>query len=316
MAEPVEIPQDKGEFDVGDTERQDLVAETTPPLPRDPATGQFVSPAAVEPAPAAAKHPAYLTQQAEELGFSAEEVEEMSTGLLTRQIYRAQRDRHAAQMADMRARTLSEAAVRQPEPRPVQPIEEDVLPATEFDERLVSHLRKTEARLKAQEEELARLRQQDQAKTVTTNTELIDEAFEALGDEYAALVGKGAVAELNPQSPEIARRIAILNAAGINLQNVTRASKARIKAAADKLFPRPKKDAGEDSPYQAATGKPAKANGVSPEEWAEASLARPTQRKAAELPKGDKRAIANLEQKMRQEGGTAEDAEIMEGLLP
>ena len=76
----------------------------------------------------------------------------------------------------------------------------------------------------------------------------------------------------------------------------------------------------DENPYEAAD-KPAKSekNGkakprITEEDWNDGALARPTQRKGSDMPKGDALAVANLEKKLRDMGGDkTADADEMDG---
>lgn len=186
-----------------------------------------------------------------------------------------------------------------------------------LDPKLEAFLESQAKKTKALEAELAAVRQGEQTRQMTSATELIDDAFDSLGEDYATLFGKGPAADLGEAGKgALARRIAVLNQAGVNLGNASKSSRAKIRAAAEVLFPRePKPVADEDSPYNGAGKGKKPAGKVSPEEWAQAGTARPTQRAGAPEVKGPELAKRNLARKMNQDDYTG-DAEIRDGLLP
>lgn len=271
---------------------------------RDPKTGHFTT-----------KHPAYLREAAADFGFSEEDIAGYSTDQLGAVVVRMQR-RLAKEQQDL-SRIAGETARRPaPAPEPAPKPEDDLLdlgtdeagkPYTEAD--VSGPLLRV---LKKQADELKKLRgtagkidelaQREQARSLNTSRALLDEAFEALGEGDHPLLGKGGISELGADSAEGKRRNAIVREAQIDLNNDTpRQIAKKIKAARDVLYPAaPAAPAGDG--YEIEGVKPKPANGkpkprISPEEFAASAVAKPTQRKANDLPLGEERAIAAIRAK-------------------
>lgn len=313
---PAPVPDDP--YDLGDTSFNPQpvaapapVAEVAPdPRPRNP-DGTFARPAPV--------HPQYLKDQALEFGFSEADLAEMPTDALHRTVLQMAKNRLAFRSQQDTARTVQGDGPRVDPPPQPEPAPDDLgLDESQYDPGLVGILKK-------QAKELAELRKvkgvvdslnERETKRETSRAgDLLDSHFEALGPEYERIFGAGPAGEL-ADADAMKRRIFVLQEAGVNLSNVTPKSLAKIKAVAEKIYMPPEAAKAPD-PYAPAEKAPA-ANGakprVSPEDWAKASLAKPTQRSGASEPKGEALAKANLAQRFREEDRVG-DADIAEGLL-
>lgn len=319
MAE--EKPADQ--YDLGDTDlypRQEVEpyvapspqSEGTVERPRNP-DGTF---AAFEVPKAPPEPPAhqYLIDQAAELGFKASDLEGMSPAAISRAIFATLKNQAAfrAQQAD--ARTIQEAAT--PQRPPAVPAKDEFAEAmgselhANLDPGLVGLLRSQHDEIKRLKAEHSLSKQQEMQREYTRGAQLLDDHFEALGPEYERIFGKGPAGELGETgAASLKRRLMVLGECGVNTNNVTPKSFAKIKAAVELLYLAPQKAATAVDPY-AATGTPR----VTAEQWNGAGLARPTQRNGAAEPKGDAKAVANLERKMA-DAGMLGDNDVLDGLL-
>lgn len=269
---------------------------------RDPKTGHFTT-----------KHPAYLREAAADFGFSEEDIAGYSTDQLGAVVVRMQR-RLAKEQQDLSriaGETARRPALATPEPTPKP--EDDLLdlgtdeegkPYSEADVSgpLLRVLKRQAAKIQELEGSTKSISEREQARSLNTSRALLDEAFEALGEGDHPLLGKGGISELGADSAEGKRRNAIVREAQIDLNNDTpRQIAKKIKAARDVLYPAaPAAPAGDgydiEKPANGKTnGKPKPR--ITPEEFAASAVAKPTQRKANDLPLGEERAIAAIRAK-------------------
>ncbi len=247
----------------------------------------------------------YLVNQALDLGYSQTEIDSLSSEALGASIRSTVRERLAYRQQQGAARDLDNATIRQPAtPEPEEDLEA-------FDPIIVKRLRAAEAaekRVANLEARLAKQEDRELQRQAGQVESALDDAFAALGERYEKLLGKGPAAALDKTSAELRRRIAILKDAGIDFQALptTPQLKAKLKASAEAFYPAPV----EPNAYE-TNGK----SRVSPAEWAEAGLARPTQRAGAPEPKGDALATQNMEKKLKERGQLSNDAEIEDTLL-
>ena len=326
-------------FDLGDTSLSFEPKEETPAVterPRGP-DGKFLpipKPEAAEPAvavtePAAvtSKHPAYLVEQARQAGYSDDEIDAMPTNVLGKTLHLQMRQQLAMRQQFDRERTLSEGQVRTPQPTPKED-EPDIdfgtdeegrpLTAADFHPGIVKALKNMSKsqrdEAKALRAELTKRDERDNQREMVRVANVYDAAFVALGPDYEHLIGKGPGRGMGEaQKAEYRRRIAILTEAQCDpRQNGVAQVKATVKAAADLLFPPVKAAPYAEVAKPEANGKPKPKQRITPEEWEEAALAKPTQRKAEEV-KGEALAVRNLAAKMDRE--VIPDSEELEGFM-
>jgi hypothetical protein len=322
-------PAPEDPYDLGDTGIEAFVKPAEGKLdPSSKGVGANPSPSPADERPrnpdgtfarTAPLHPQYLKDQALEFGFSEDDLAEMPTEALHRTVLQMAKNRLAFRSQQDAARTVQGDGPK-PEPPPApEPAPDDLgLDENLYDPGLIGILKK-------QAKELAELRkvkgvvdnlsERETKRETSRAADLLDGHFEALGPEFKRIFGDGPAGELT-DADAMKRRIAVLNEAGINLSNVTTKSLAKIKAAAELLYKAPA-EAKAPEPY-ADAGKASGANGatprVSPEDWAKAGLAKPTQRAGAAEPKGEELAKANLAKRFREEDQVG-DADIADGLL-
>jgi len=337
-------PQDDP-FDIGDTGHQ--VEGDVPPQkkpepkptnvidvrPRNP-DGTFapVTPPA-EPAPPTSRHPAYLIEQAKSFGYTEEEIEDTPTHILGKTMHRLNQQALRFRDEQLRARQVSEGQVRAPQPAPA--IEEDIeldwgtdeegRPLAEKDfhpgvvKALKSLAKKQRDETKGLREELSKRDEREQQRENNRAAAVFDAAFASLGAEYEIAVGKGPGREMGQaQQDEYDNRIAILTKAQADPRVHTVAQvKAKVKAAAEKMFgkflgkhPAPYAEVGKTPKQPAPPTNGVPKPRITPEEWEEAALARPTQRQSSEQ-KGEELAVKNLAARMDAE--TIPDSEELDG---
>lgn len=294
--------------------------------PRD-SKGRFTSPstepadATPEPAkPALSGYRQRLNAEALDLGFTEDELQDFSDQGLSTALGRIMRERISRQDEALRERAIHEQSVKKPQP--VQPAEEPQDDLDGFDPKLVSALNaaKTVGKKSMSEVEMLRakveqLEQKEQARSQSQVAELIDDAFDMLGEKYEAVLGKGPGRELGEANKsQFRRRIALLQEIGVDFNNMPsrRTLAAKLLEAAEMLYgpalegskkqkaAEPAKPTENDNPYVRPT-----------------QTMRPTNRTATQMPKGDHLAVTNLAERMRQqrESEAIPDSEELEGFI-
>jgi hypothetical protein len=274
-------------------------------------------------------HPQYLVDAALDIGYEQAEIDAMPAHFLYKTVHNFQKKMLDQRSQFAKERQIADGQVRvEPKPEPVAEPEYDW---DKNPDNYDPHLAKGMKRLKALEDENRELkkafneqRTQTQQREVNRNVAIIDAAFAALGPRYEALVGKGPAAQLGQaKQKEYKRRLAILNEAGVsNLLDVPPGMRARIKDAADTLYglALPAEETPQGAYEEVHDAPKAKKNGngksprITPEQWEEGTLARPTQRKAEEV-KGEQLAVDNLAKKLRDQGETIPDSDELDGFL-
>jgi hypothetical protein len=335
-----EPPKVEDPYDLGDTElhlrheTEPLVGEgpkapestpTEEPLPtepyrdkngklHDPVTGAFL-PEPVEPSPPS--HPAWLAQQAADLGFDEEDLAQ-PTATLTKQVNRLLRQRDQLRADQSTQRTLEEGRVK-PQPPAAEPADEYEQYKEEVAPQILDLLRKQDAKIKALEalgQRLSSVEQFQEQRKHESRTQWIDRLVADDGRE--ALFGKGPIAQLKPNSPELFRRQAVVDQA----RRMT-GEKAepkdwipKIPEAIELLFGA--KPTAPPTPAPTASKQKKTGQRITPEQWEAAALQPPSHRNGAAEPKGEQKAIAALDAKMREAGihpDQHDDAEELETLL-
>lgn len=291
---------DQYEFD---TDPEPTPEPETPAPPPSAATATSGPPAEAKDSPApeeqpqeAAKpnHPEALVRLAEDLGISSEEIETSSPeglALAIRHIFRTT----TAKQPEPKAET--------PEPEP----EIDLgLDESQYEPGLIGAMKKlareNAKELKAVTAKLEEYEKREQARDIEEKNRRIDGAFESLGPDFEAHFGKGSARELGRESPELARRFAVLSFA--NQMKGDAPLEKKLQKAANLLY--------QPSPKQQATTPPAaeveKILAQRRGEWAEGGVARPTHRESKELPKGPTRAKQTFNRELKA-AGLADDSE-------
>ncbi len=324
--EPKPVADDPFLSDV-DTSYHPETPDGAPPKkvpPKDPETGRFVKsdPPAAKPAP---KHPDYLTSQAREYGFTEDEIGDLSTPALGRAVNRIMQDRLTVAQQVAHFRTLEDNRVKAPppEPAPETGFDEEALLTAGYDPGLIRTLKATAEQAKeitALKAKLKESEDREQRRQDLTNEEILDTAFDALPERLHKLIGKGAMGDLTPNSPERQRRINLLVSAGLNPKQLPARGtvKAALLKAADLMWPEDraperKKSADDGGAYAEPPTPPPGAPSLA--EWDRAGVAVPTQRTPVEEPPGDAKAIHALERRFAEQKATTSDTEVMNGMF-
>ncbi len=313
------------EFDIARAaahEDDELDLTPTPPKAEPAATTQ----------PATPKHSPRSLRLAREYGISdgelaklsPEDLEDRLEGI-SRQLLADNRAFHREQVIRGNNQTPKEQAPLPP-PKPKDEIE-DILgeladPEKGLDPRVVKLFRHLNAKgqapdLSELQETVKILKETETKRQQSHMADVLDAGFSELGETYAKLVGVESGLDLDPQGPQMKKRLAIIQAAGITQEDTPRKIKAKIKASAEALYgdvlptqaPAQQPNTPAD-PYASAmngshTGNPRMSQPaptkqappkdpstgrfVSKEDWEQAATARPTHREFEE-PKGVRRA--------------------------
>ncbi len=319
VAESTPQPEPLNPFDGESVEKAALDATR----PRNP-DGTFKSPGEPEtpatPPPATPAIDTYrerLLAEAQDIGYDPSELEGINTSALANVL-----KKHYQQHAMANARYEQMLAAERPRQQtyqdlpanPAPPVDDINLEEDRWEPELAKAIKLLNSDRKALKEEVAALKnqlgevnQRTVQQAVRTNADMVDAAFEALGDGYERIIGKGAGRDMGrEQEAEFKRRVAILNEAGIDVARQLPSMgqlRTKIKQAANLLFPQAA--AAASDPYAAAqrgavptpNGKP------TVDEWAAAGLARPTDRTVLEQP-GREAAIRAIAGKMRDSGSS------------
>lgn len=254
-------------YDTGDRD-QHTPPQPAPPVPvAPPAASPSAPPAGKDTKPA---HPPSLRNMALELGLDPADVDAAPTDQLAAFVHGTVRqmrlDQMAARRADNQLAALrpdqqpAHAAGHQP-PAEVDPLDEVEAEDEDFDPRLTKRLKALAAEtreLRKLKDQIGGVVQREQQREFTSKVDLVDAAFAALKAD--TLLGAGGRKDIVKDSPEFKRRVAVLNAAGLQLSGVPLdqmpslvALTAKLKAAYTDLFgSAPAHAAGhaeDDDPY-------------------------------------------------------------------
>lgn len=274
------------------------------------------------------KHASYLVEAARDFGYSDDEIGEMSVSLLHKTMWQAQRKIDHERQQALNFRTHDQQQVKKPEPQSAEEPEYDlgIDNPEDYDPKLIGALKKlggTQKEINDLKKQLAQRDQRDRERGARRSVAMIDAAFAAL-PEYKKIFGEGPGTSLGPDKPEMRRRIAVLRQAGIDSAEIASVGelRAKIKQVTEDLYPSSLlSTTSEANPYEPANPLKPEKNGkaekprITAEEWEAATLARPTQRKGKEIPKGDALAVAELTKKMREGGEVIPDSEELDGFF-
>lgn len=289
--------------------------------PRDPATGRFLPLNFTEPADATLTSPdpeppaplSHVRQMAEDFGIDHASLPDEAVAQAVRA---TQRTLLRLQQTDGRRAELQQAIDRSRESAPAPPPVEQPHPlaeefgltpeeASQFDPDFTKALnralgraiRPLSERLKAAEDRVKQLTSGFQAQVGESMERAFDRAFAILDDPR--LGGRKPLRELPAGSPERRRRLALVREAESEAGKGAHynAIAAKVAGARDAVL-------GAPAPEPKPTPKPATAQtapAYTEEQWAAASLRRPTHRAGAQEPNGVARAtqaIADLQREL------------------
>lgn len=268
------------------------------------------------------KHPASLVRLAMKYGASREEIEQASTGDLSEWIEEQEILREREREANFRNTETRRAVEQSAAPKtPVaeedeidwgtdetgQPIKEsDILPGLR---NVIKAQHKKIKDLSPLKSELEELSKREQARSSQAARDRIEDGFASLDEKYQKLFGNGVLSECS--QVEQKRRIAILSAIGVDLNNAPSAKVLanKIKQSADELFGLEQEEAKGASYADTALSsgeQPKKINGrFTEKQFEEGTLSRTSQRQPKEE-KGKKLAVKKVAEKMREMGMTDE----------
>jgi hypothetical protein len=294
MSQPAGQTANADQYDLGSTATDQTAPPTTPPAgdvaaqpgaPLRRSDGTFLP---------KHSHPDRLVRQARDLGFSDEDIATASTAELRADVTSARLE----QLVSQRSETVNAALERNPVPppapaAPASPAQEVPELSDEYDDnirKMAGVLKDALARVKALEEGVGEIKGFHQAQANKTLTEQCDAFFA----KDAARFGKGTVDEVKEDSPEYARRMAVIEQAKKFDKNLPVA--AKLQKAYEILY-----GASAAPAPPPPTKEPTRAT-PTPEEWREAGLARPTRRQPDVEPEGPKKAVRAVQQYFEENG--------------
>lgn len=242
------------EFDVESADPMGSAAaaspETGPPGPKQsgPVAERDV-PAQAPAAPTKPSHPAFLVEMAREYGLSDRQIAQADADELTDFVRRQRQRESAAASAFARPAAAAPAPpAREPEPEPEDDLKDFGIERDKWDADTVKVFEAFAKSNKALRQRLDAHETERKNQTAQTAYDALDEFFAGLADDR---FGSGDRFTLDPQSAEVKRRLALVRAAGIDLQNppAPRQIARMLKAAHADLYPAatepaPAKDAG------------------------------------------------------------------------
>lgn len=236
----------------------------------------------VTPTPEAPKitHPKALVRRARELGATDEQIASQDVESLAEWVDSGLRQREQDLL-----RNLSVPTDRSPA-KPAAPVTPEPDPYDEFataaeelgmDPRVSNFIKAQNAKLRQVEEANKAIMAKAQADIINK----IDDAFDYMGEGWKHIVGQGTFADISKDKAVFARRRAILNAAGLDENNLPppRLLAAKLEEAALLLgMSKAEKKAAAAAPAAEAQapGYGIKPNGFSKEQWDRGALTTPT----------------------------------------
>lgn len=311
----------KPNFSVLQDRLADLIGDEPHPLDTEeaaepPAPAAVVESPAVQSAqPTASTHPKDLIAAARNLGIDERYLApgEVSTLALTDWVVRERLKDQALANRQVPSQMEKIAPVDE-DAATLEYLEKEVM----VDPKLVEYMRRQAEeikRLKGITGDVEQIRQRDVARETATNNEIIDSAIESLGPDFELYLGKGALAEIGPDSPDAMMRLKIARQAGIDWQKDSAKTKQQKFISAAKEFLKDKIRQAPPATPAASYEDPPK-NGKKPpttQEWDNASLGRPAGKAST---KGQKASRQALHDAMRELGITDFDGrqEELEGV--
>ncbi len=264
--------------------------------PRDPNTGQFVKPTS---------HPPRTVRMAKDLGFSDEEIAEMPTAELRQAVSEAAVERLYSQQAQTIGQAIDSSARGQAAPpaTPGEQADDFSLKAEDYDEGLYGVVKKLWDRVKqleASQAEFGQVAQHVRAQAEQTTVQQIDAEF----GKFPSLFGKGGLADLPQDGPDMARRKAVVAYAN-SLKDGTPGQK--VAKAIATLYPAASVPAREEA--KPSRKAPPEADEVV-ERWLAGGVSAPTHRSGANEPSGPEKAAKTIAAYYRENGISASEPTI------
>lgn len=259
------------------------IAEAPGESPEVPSSMPGAAPAPPPPV-SSHTHPAKLAQMALDYGFSDQEIAARPTDQLAEAVYHVQKKTLEMARQLSAERETTRATERPPSPAPPEPPPEEEglgLDETQYDPGLMGVIKQQRSELKALRERLDFNERREQARANEGVAERVDRAF----GRHEAVLGKGRRQELNKDSAEYARRLAVLGM--VDRDTSHRSLEEKIDRAVEVLY-------GTQAPAPALTRQQ--------QRWAEGGVARPTSRAAEQEPPGVKKARRAVAEQLAQLG--------------
>lgn len=278
-------------------QRPTPAANPATPATQTPATPAPAAPPPVVPTnePKTYEHPRTLIRRAMEFGASISDVRHTTPDDL-----------------DLWIEAQESAARQKPATPPVVDADEYgigelVKSNPEFESPLLAVVKKiaekTTARLGAIETENKALKSEVTRLRGAKNVDAIDEVFSGLSP---AIFGAGGRASIDPNSAEGKRRLSVISTAGIKKGDSDAVVKQKIKANADLLYP-------AAAPATPSNGVPPATPRISPEDWNNGGLKKPTSR-ATNEPDGVNKAYRAVQELMIEKGMFDEEDMPLKGV--
>lgn len=229
-----------------------------------------------KPAPAKVQHSKVALAAGREVGLSVADMEGMTDDELSDEVYLRK-----SRLLSEREAAAKTAGLEKAKETPLDFGGADLSDVDDEIKKALEYVARENAALKA---ELAGQREA----VVRHQTQTVTERLDALFAGNAALFGAQPGARLSARSREAARRSAVVN-------EMTRMHAAGEKTTLEADFAKACETLGYDAPPAADAGRA--------DDWANAGLARPAGRKAAEQPKGEARAANAVSEALEKAGG-------------
>lgn len=279
-------------------------------------------------APSGPAHSPRSLRLAKEFGYSQPDIDAMSPEQLDASVDQTNMfllRQAREQQTRFNSMTQLDNVNRQPMPAPVPEPENDLLDEALYDAPLARAVNKTATENKQLKQQLQQITEREQQRTVAAMDDALDGAFEVLGKSHGHLFGTGPLTTLPQGAAEIQRRVGIIKSANLRNNDSPRVVAAKIKAAVELMYPVApvpvtEPVGGYAAALAAPTGqqparaeRPRGANGqyLSEEEarWAQAGIARPTQRATAREPDGKAKAVSSVAQLLAERSQFADSAD-------
>ncbi len=252
----------------------------------------------------ATKHSPRMKRMANELGLDDDEIEAKSPEQLEDVVYYLTKQALAAARENSIHRTVDQALDRNGKEAEAEPPLQDqpllsdadldlgIADEADYNPEIIKAIKKAassrDKRIADLEKRINVLLEREQVRANETMAEQIDRHFE----KHAATLGHGRGRDMAPDSPDYLRRVAVL---GVVQRDKSKSPlSAKIDRAVEALYGVPAKSAADAEP-RADQEKRAK-------EWANGSLAKPTQRASEDEPAGPRKAERSIRKTLQDFG--------------
>jgi hypothetical protein len=263
--------------------------------------------------PAKPAHSARLVALAQSYNISQADIHSLTSEELMAEISYEQRRIQAEQTQRKSAEPPPAAPAKPAAAAEVDPLDEieEMLRAGEITEKVARVMRaplKENKALKEKVSKIDEIEKREKDRSDKSLDDAVNAAFSELGERYSRFYGTGDLSDLKQGTDEYNRRVMTFRNAGIEATDSERIIKKKIAAVAKMTYgegiaPAAKEEPAPASGYAAASPAPAKpAKKTKDELWAEAELARPSNRSGSPEPKGVHAAKQAVAKSMRDRG--------------